>query len=216
MPATQVSTVQGFLSSQPAPLTLQAPPEQVPAAQSLLSKQLAVLLATLQPDLASQLSVVHRLPSSQTVALPPLQRPPLHTSFWVQASPSSQDAVFAPLTQPDVLLQLSAVQTLPSSQFRALPPAHVPPLQASPTVQASPSLQTPLTAVCTQPFFGSQLSVVQASPSSQLVALPWPQPLGSRQTVPAVHRSPSSQDCPATTLKAQPVLGSQEAAVQGF
>src|SRR5438067_10640580 len=64
------------------------------------------------------------------------------------------------------------VHLLPSSQFVAGPPTHVPPLQVSPVVQAFPSLQGLVLLVCVQPVAGLQPSVVQTLPSSQLGAVP--------------------------------------------
>ena len=52
------------------------------------------------------------------------------------------------------------------------PGTHLPPPQASPTVQPFPSLQLALVFTCEQPPVGSQLSVVQALLSSQLSTEP--------------------------------------------
>jgi hypothetical protein len=58
----------------------------------------------------------------------------------VHAFPSSQAFVLSVNTHPEPGLQVSVVQTLPSSQ--TIPaPLHAPPLHASPDVQALPSLQ---------------------------------------------------------------------------
>src|SRR5438128_12077597 len=81
------------------------------------------------------------LPSSQLVAAAPTHPPPLQVSPLVQALPSSQGLVLLVCVQPVAGLQPSVVQTLPSSQLGAAPPTHVPPLQVSFAVQASPSLQ---------------------------------------------------------------------------
>jgi hypothetical protein len=67
--------------------------------------------------------------------------------------------------------QLSAVQSLLSSQAEVLP-AQAPPLQLSAVVQASPSLQDAVLFVLAQPLVASQLSVVQGLLSSQFFLLP--------------------------------------------
>src|SRR5204862_6714367 len=89
----------------------------------------------------SHVSTVHLLPSSQFFAEPPTHAPPLQASVVVQGLPSLQGLVLLVCVQPVAGLQPSVVQTLPSSQLGAAPPTHVPPLQASFVVQASPSLQ---------------------------------------------------------------------------
>ena len=90
----------------------------------------------------------------------------------MQASPSSQLPAAAALTQPLFGSQLSAVQTLLSSQSIALPGAQAPLAQASAEVQASPSSQPALLALLTQPLFGSQLSSVQGLLSPQSFVVP--------------------------------------------
>jgi len=62
-----------------------------------------------------------------------------HVSFVVQALLSSHEAVLFVCVQPVDVLQPSVVQTLPSSQFGAAPPTHVPPLHVSFVVHALPS-----------------------------------------------------------------------------
>ena len=73
--------------------------------------------------------------------------------------------------QPVAGLQESFVQTLPSSQFNAVPP-QTPPAQVSFVVQALPSLHTTALLVCAQPLAGAQKSSVQMFPSLQFVAGP--------------------------------------------
>ena len=75
-------------------------------------------------------------------------------------------------TQPVAGLQLSSVQTLPSSQFGGAPPTHDPSAQVSAVVHALPSLHGAVLFVLTQPLAGLQLSSVQPLPSSQLGGAP--------------------------------------------
>lgn len=125
---------------------------------------------------ATHASVVQASPSLQFFAAPGEQDPPLQVSPTVQAAPSSQAAVLwliwqppehtsvvqgflssqsastlqLPPVQPSILacahapvadVQASEVQASPSSQLFALPPKHLPSLQASLNEQALPSLQ---------------------------------------------------------------------------
>ena len=93
--ASQLSLVHGFPSSQlsgvPAPhvplLQTSCPLHTVPSSQG------AVLLTCWQPRTASQLSVVHTLPSPQFSGAPACHVPLLHTSWPLQTVPSSQEAV---------------------------------------------------------------------------------------------------------------------------
>jgi len=63
-----------------------------------------------QPDIGSQLSVVHGLPSSQLTAVP-AQLPFEQLSGFVQALPSLQVPAMATCVQPSSELQASMVQT---------------------------------------------------------------------------------------------------------
>ena len=58
----------------------------------------------------------------------------------MQALPSLQEAALLVKTQPEAGLQVSVVQTLLSLQTTVVP-VQAPPTQASPVVQALPSLQ---------------------------------------------------------------------------
>src|SRR2546428_395262 len=91
----------------------------------------AVLLVWAQPVAGLQVSVVQRLWSSQLGAAPPSQLPPAQVSLVVQAFPSLQEAVLLVWVQPVAGLQVSLVQTLPSSQLGAAPPTQLPPAQVS-------------------------------------------------------------------------------------
>ena len=63
--------------------------------------------------------------------------------------------------------QLLSVHGLPSLQSAALPGTHTPPLHASLSVQALPSLQAPKPFEFTQPEAAEQLSSLQTLWSSQ-------------------------------------------------
>src|SRR5439155_223789 len=158
---------------------------------TLPSSQGAVLFVWTQPVAGLQVSSVHTFPSSQLGDAPPTHLPPLHLSLVVQAFPSLQGAVFFVWTQPVAGLQVSSVQTLPSSQLSAGPPTQPPLLQVSFVVQAFPSLQGAVLAVWTQPVLGLQVSSVQTLPSSQLGARPLTQ-------TPPLHRSLSVQAFPSS------------------
>src|SRR2546425_11776314 len=107
-------------------------------------------------------------PSSQLGAGPPRHRPPLHLSLVVQPFPSLHGAVLFVWKQPVAGLQVSSVQTLPSSQVSAGPPTQPPLLQVSLVVQAFPSLQGGEVSVGTQPVVGLQVWAVRPSPTSQV------------------------------------------------
>ena len=127
-----------------------------------------------QPPVGEHVSVVQASPSSQLTALP-AHWPAVQVSAVVQAVPSLHAVPSArgACAQPLAGLQVSVVQVLPSSQLMVLP-THWPAAQASAVVQAFASSQgVPfVTAVWVQPVAGSQVSVLQALPSSQLTALP--------------------------------------------
>ena len=160
--------------------------------QALPSLHGAVLFTCVQPSVGLQASSVQGLPSLQLGPGPGTQEPPAQESSTVQALPSLQGAVLFTCVQPVAGLQASSVQTLPSSQLGAAPGTQEPPLQASPTVQALPSLQGAVLFTCVQPVAGLQASSVQTLPSSQLGAAPGTQepPL---QASPTVQALPSLQ-----------------------
>ena len=175
---SQVSSVQGLASSQLGA----APGWQVPLAvhrsptvQALPSVQLLPVAGVFrQPPAVVQVSVVHGLLSSQ-LSVAPVQLPALHLSPVVQASPSVQAVpVSAVFLQPADRSHTSCVHALLSSQFTALPGWQAPcAVHLSPLVQALPSVQAcPVSAVFLQPSALSQLSWVQALPSSQLMVVP--------------------------------------------
>ena len=209
----QFSVVQGFLSSQVlGPLGVQTPTLQIsPTVQLLLSSHLAVLKPCSQPAIASQLSSVHGLPSSQLIGLPALHKPLAHTSPLLQTVPSSQGSVLLVKMQPDFTSQLSVVHNLPSSQIFWLPGLQAPLLHWSFTVHTLLSVQNALLFATTQPFALSQLSSVHPLPSSHTMSPPGLHAL-SLQVSPLVQALPSSHGC--TLLKwAQPLLASQPSSV---
>src|SRR5438876_760846 len=209
----QPSAVQGLPSSQVGG----APPTQFPPLQASLvvhalpSLQGAVLLVWTQPVARSQPSSVQPLPSLQFGAGPPTQRPPLQASLVVQALPSLHGAALLACAQPVDGLQVSSVQTVPSSQLARGSSDLCPPLQASLVVQALPSLQGGVLLACTQPVVALQLSSVQTLPSSQLGAGP-PTHRPALQVSVSVHAFPSLQAA-LLLVWAQPVDGLQVSSV---
>jgi hypothetical protein len=222
LPTSQASSVQTLPSSQlgAGPPTHDPPAQVSLVVQALPSLHGAALLVCVQPVAGLQASSVQTLPSSQFGAGPPTQLPPEQVSAVVQAFPSSQGSVFGvppqsppPQMSPDVqalpslqapvllvcvhplpVSQASSVQGLPSSQFGAGPPTQEPPEQASPTVQALPSLQGAVLLTCVQPVPALQPSSVQVSPSSQSSAGP-PTQVPPEQASVVVQALPSSQGC---------------------
>jgi len=102
----------------------------------------------------------------------PTHDPDWHASPCVHALPSSQRLVLFVKTHPVAGLQLSVVQTLLSPQPMGAPGWHVPPPQASPVVQAFPSLHGLVLLAKAQPVAGLQVSVVQTLLSLQTVGAP--------------------------------------------
>ena len=113
----------------------------------------------------------------------------------VHALPSEHAVVKNACWQPSVLLQLSCVHSVWSSQFTAAPGTHVPPLHWSPLVHASPSEHSAVLLACWQPLVRSQLSVVHGLPSSHEVMLPGAQ-------LPALHASFAVQGLPSSHVAA--------------
>ena len=225
VPALHTSPlVQGLPSSQLSVLLVFTQPVvvlQVLVVQTLPSSQAISEGVKVQPTVASQLLAVQSILSSHTSAAPLTQLPPLQVSATVQAFLSLHPSVLLLFTQPTSVLQLSVVQTLPSSQrlsfatflqpvcgsqlsavqakpssqVLGLPPLQLPPLQFSPTVQTSPSSQAPVLARYAQPFAVKQKSTVHWLPSSQSASLVvWLQPVVPLQ-LSAVQAKPSSQLC---------------------
>ena len=210
-----VSVVQTLASSQTTAVPAkQVPPPQVsPVVQAFPSSHAFALFVKTHPVAGLQLSVVQTLASSQTIAAPP-QTPPLQMSPDVHAFPSSQAAVLFVNTQPAAGSHVSVVHTLPSLQMTADPAWQVPPPQASPVVQASPSSQAFVLFAKTQPEAGLHESVVQLLLSLQTTAEPaWHVP--PPQTSPVVQAFPSSHAF-VLLVKTQPVASVQVSVVQGL
>ncbi len=221
---TQKSVVHGLPSLQtlavPVHLPLWQASLRVQLSPSSQMLPLARGVKTQLPLVASQVSVVHALLSLQ-VAGEPAQTPAVHLSLAVHDLPSSQVVPSVTLVNtqlPVVASQVSLVQPLLSVQTLAVPP-HLPLVQASLRVQARPSLQAvPLvTLVYTHaPVVVSQLSVVQALLSVQVLAVPLHLPVvqmsGLVQALLSLHELPS-----VTLLNTHlPVLVSHTSLVQGL
>ncbi len=131
--ASQLSSVHTLPSLQ----VIETPALQVPAAhvsptvQTEPSLQGAVLLATWQPFCGSQLSSVHRLPSSHFLAVPGTQAALAQVSPSVHTLPSVQGAELPVWVQPWAMSHAASVQGLPSSQLTLLPGLQAPPAQVS-------------------------------------------------------------------------------------
>jgi hypothetical protein len=147
---------------------------------------------TQSPVSGTQASSVHGLSSSQTAPVPETHAPPEQASPVVQAFPSSQTAVLLTCSHtPVVGLQASSVHGLLSLQVTAVPPTQVPPEQASPTVQAFPSLHVAVLLTCSHPVDGLQLSSVHGLLSLQVTPVPGTH-APAEQASPVVHALPSS------------------------
>ena len=138
---SQLSVVQTLLS-----LQFRAVPPHTPLAQTSLalhalpSSQLSVLLANRQlPVALSQESLVHALPSTQTLIAPGTQPAETHWSPTVHALPSVHGLLLAVCVQPAILSQASLVHGLASSQFNAAPAEQMPPTHVSLVVHTLPS-----------------------------------------------------------------------------
>jgi hypothetical protein len=108
----------------------------------------AVLFGCEHDPLAGlQVSSVQTLPSPQLFAFP-VQDPPEHLSFVVQAFPSLQLEVLFVNLHPVFGLQESVVQGLPSLHVSAPPPLQHPPEHLSFVVHALPSSHGAALFVC--------------------------------------------------------------------
>ena len=131
----------------------------------------------------------------------------------VHALPSSQAFALFVFTQPVAGLQLSVVQTFPSSQVTG-GPMHEPFEHVSPAVHAFRSLQAFALFVETHPVAGSQLSVVHGLLSLQTAAAP-ARHAPNAHTSPIVHALPSSQ-ASVLLAKTHPVAGLQLSVVHAL
>ncbi len=160
-------------SSQTTALPLQVPRAQAsPVLQGLLSLQIALFSAVVQPMSARQLSSVQGFPSLHVMALPAVHAPFLQASPRVQTEPSLHVAALALCLQPLMALQVSDVQSFPSLQSVATPGRQTPPWQLSPRVQTEPSSQLARFGVLLQPLAGRQASSVHGLPSLHWTAGP--------------------------------------------
>ena len=107
----------------------QAPSWQMFTVHSFPSSQGAKLNLVTQPRVGSQVLSVQMLPSSQSRVPADSQTPSRQTSPVVHASRSSQGLVLNRLSQPEMGLQESVVQRLPSSQSRLSGAAQTPSVQ---------------------------------------------------------------------------------------
>ena len=214
--ASHVSVVHGLPSLQ----TTNLPGAQVPPLHTSLSVQLLpslhgllVVLYT-QPVLTLQLSAVHTLPSSQSVASPGKQEPSAQVSPTVQALLSLHAALLLENEQPLTGSHKSLVHRLPSLQVSPLPLTQVPSLHTSPTVHTLPSLHAKLLLLWLQPPTTAHESVVHGFKSSQSTPCPEVQ-------TPPTHTSPLVQALPSShpalvAVNVQPLAMSQASVVQGL
>lgn len=144
----------------------------------------------------AQLSVVHSLPSSQSLGVPALQTVSWQLSFTLQASPSLQMTPLVGVNvQPPISSQESLVHALPSTHTLPVTPAQVPPPHTSPLVQNRPSLHVAVLKVWVQPLSSLHASLVHTLLSSHFL------PVTPVQT-PELHvswlvqKSPSVQGTP--------------------
>jgi hypothetical protein len=144
----------------------------------------------------------------------------LHTPFpqvspTVHAFPSLQGAVLLSLTQPEVGLQPSSVHGLLSLQLSApVPGWQLPPLQASPVVQALPSLHGAVLLVKMHPDVGLQVSSVHGLLSLHTNDVPGLQ-IPPPQVSPVVQAFPSLHGA-VLSVWTQPVCGLQLSSVHGL
>lgn len=106
---------------------------------------------------------------------PERQTPNAQTSPLVHKFPSSQAKALLVCSQPFLLLQVSLVQALPSSQNTntlTAKPTQLPPAHASNSLHSLPSSQGNVLPMCVQPSLALQISMVQRFLSSQLAAAP--------------------------------------------
>ena len=197
--ASQVSTVQGFLSSQPVTEPAWQLPflHASPAVQALPSLHAASLgVAAQAPLTASHLSWVHGLPSSHSLGWPALHAPALQVSATLHASPSLHGPSSGVDLQPWVPTQLSWVQGFWSLQSVLAAPTHRPSLHLSPLVQASLSSQSRSSGLlATLQVPPTHLALVHSSlPQSLAFPVHWPlrhlSPLVQGSS--SVHGAPSS------------------------
>ncbi|OQB97257.1 MAG: hypothetical protein BWX80_04139 [Candidatus Hydrogenedentes bacterium ADurb.Bin101] len=157
------------------------------------------------PVMGSQLSIVHATASSQFFGVKTQPESGSQLSI-VHGSSSLQSPLSGVWMQFPVMgSQLSIVHATASSQFFGVKTQPESGSQVS-MVQGSLSLQSPLSGVWMQfPVMGSQLSIVQAIPSSQFFGVKTHPESGSQLSI--VHGSLSSHTIGVWTQS--PTSGSQ-------
>lgn len=185
-----------------------------PVVQALPSLQATLFTSLTQPLTGLQLSLVHRLLSSQFRALPGAQLRAAQASLTVQRLPSEQGSELAACTQPCAVSQLSVVHGLASLQSTTVPARQVPPAHVSPLVHAEPSLQLALLLVTEQPLLTKQLSVVHTLPSSQSLGVCGVQTPFLQVSL-MVHGLLSVHGW-VLLVNAQPLVGMQPSSVHGL
>lgn len=219
---------------------MQTPDWQVPVAQVVLSGR----LTKSQPVAGLHESVVHSLPSLHVSGVPVVQPTPgvqvsvpLHAlpsshvsgALGMQPAPGMQNSTplqmlpslhctGEPATQPKPAEHVSTpLHTSPSLQLRTPVGVHVPPVQASPVVQALSSVQiTPETFVpWLQPVASEQASFVQTLPSSHLPETVPTHAPDTHWSTP-VQKRPSLQTTPLNPVCVQPRIPAQASAVHGL
>ena len=178
--ALHVSVVHALLSLQLSAV----PAAQVPlwhASDPLhtFASRHGVPLATglvVHPKAGLQLSVVHTLPSLQTIGVPAVQVPAWHDSAPLHTLLSRHGVPFrtAVAVQPLAGVQPSVVHAFPSLQTSPVPAVQVPFWQVSVPLQRFESAQDVpfVTGVVVQPVAGLQPSVVHTLPSLQTIGVP--------------------------------------------
>jgi hypothetical protein len=153
---------------------------------------------------ASQVSVVHTLPSLQLGGVPAVQTPLWQVSFPLHTVPSAQDVPFATavFTQPVSALHVSVVHAFASLQLSGVPAVQEPFWHVSAPLQTVPSAQE--VPFATTGFWHTpalQTSLVQGFPSLQSAGTlhdwqpaigVWTQPLSALHES-IVHAFPSLQ-----------------------
>jgi hypothetical protein len=214
------STTKGVPALQaPAPSQSSSPLQRLESAQEVPCG----VGVWLTPEVGSQASVVHGLPSSTTRGLPEAQTPePSQVSLPLHALPSEQDAPWATEVcfTPADGSQESAVQGFPSSTTGEVPAVQTPdpsqvslPLQAFPSEQEEPSA----TGAWWTPVVGSHESAVHKFPSSTTKGAPAPQkPMALHVSWP-LQTFASSQLVPsAAGVCVTPAVALQASTVQGL
>jgi hypothetical protein len=221
--ALHVSVVHASLSLQLSAV----PAAQVPlwhASEPLqtLASRHGVPFATglvVQPKAGLQLSVVHTLPSLQTIGVPAVQLPawqdsaPLHTLLSRHGVPFRTAVAVQPLAG----VQPSVVHAFPSLQTSPVPAVQVPFWQVSAPLQRFESAHDVpfVTGVVVQPVAGLQPSVVHTLPSLQTIGVPAVQTPAWQVSAP-LQRFPSGHAVPLGTTALLHTPAAQVSVVHGF